>query len=594
MRALVVLSLIAGLAAAQTPEPLLKWMDSIAERQLSSREAEISAIRNVGDARERQRRVRSKILELIGGLPDYTGPLNARVTGTIPMQGYNIDKVIFESLPGYLVTGNVYIPNSPGRHPGVLFALGHWDEGKPAAQLIAANLALKGFVVLTYDPVGQGERQQAWSPVQNGSLIGGSTEQHTTLGAQSLWIGQSFARYRIWDAKRALDYLASRPEVDPDKLGASGCSGGGTVATYISALDPRVKVAAPSCYVNSFHEVFPGPTGDAEQSVPNFIASGFDIADYIELFAPKPWLVGSTEGDFFPIAGARRAVDEAKRYYSFFDAQDRVKWVVGPGGHGTPKEVREGIYGWMIRWLKDGKGSQNEETVELLPDWRLWASQSGQVGGRQLFECLRDERQRMRKPLDRTALATELKRIATGPESPALPFTAASEFKFTGIADQILIRSGNKIVSAHPAVPKPLTGNWISVLRALMIGENMAGLRIRAIGSQIDQLGPGEIEIAARGMPAVWAAAAAAIDPRITRLSLDRMPVSVASAFETPLLRNPLDALLIPGFALHWDFNDLLDNRASRSDPVDWTGTVLQAIAGAKYHVFGDLDRILF
>ena len=204
MRALVVLPLVAGLAAAQTPEPLLKWMDSIAQRQLSSREAEISAIRNVGDARERQRRVRSKILELIGGLPDYSGPLNGRVTGTIPMQGYKIDKVIFESLPGYLVTGNLYIPNTAGRHPGVLFALGHWDEGKPAAQLIAANLALKGFVVLAYDPVGQGERQQAWSPVQNGSRqMGGWTRRprHTQASPRgNLRLDDPLAEGRQWDA----------------------------------------------------------------------------------------------------------------------------------------------------------------------------------------------------------------------------------------------------------------------------------------------------------------------------------------------------------------------------------------------------------
>ncbi len=594
MRAFAVFLMVARLAAAQTPEPLLKWMDSLAERQLADRETKIAAIRNVGDARERQRQVRAKILDLIGGLPDYSGPLNARVTGTIRMRGYAIDKAIFESLPGYRVTANVYLPDSPGKHPGVLFALGHWDEGKPAAQLIAANLALKGFVVLTFDPVGQGERNQAYSPLLHASIIGGSTEQHTTLGAQSLWIGQSFARYRIWDAKRALDYLASRPEVDAEKLGASGCSGGGTVATYISALDPRVKVAAPSCYINSFHEVFPGPTGDAEQSVPNFIASGLDISDYIELFAPKPWMVGSTEGDFFPIAGARRAVEEAKRYYSFFDAQEKVKWTVGPGGHGTPKEVREGIYGWVIKWLKDGKGSAAEAQVELLPDWKLWATPNGQVDGRQLYEYLRDDRLRMRQPRDRAALVAELKRIAAGPESPALPFSDAAEFRFTGLADQILIRVGNKVAVARPAVPKPLTGNWISVIRALMIGENMAGLRIRAIRAQIDRMGQGQVEIAARGMPAVWAAAAAAIDPRITRLSLDRMPVSVASAFDTPLLRNPLDALLMPGFALHWDFADLLDRRTTISDPADWTGTVLPAVDGAKYHVFGDPDTVLF
>lgn len=594
MRTLVWLVMAAATVFGQTPGPLLDWMNGVAQRQLTARESKVSAIGSAADARERQTRVRAKVLELIGGLPEYNGPLNARVTGTLHLRGYSIDKAIFESLPGYFETANLYLPDAPGKHPAVLFALGHWEEGKPAAQRIAANLALKGFVVLAFDPVGLGERNQAWSPLLHASIIGGGTEQHTTLGAQSIWVGQSFARYRIWDAKRALDYLVSRPEVDAERVGASGCSGGGTVTTYISALDPRIKVAAPACYINTFREVFPGPTGDAEQSVPGFIEAGLDIADYIELFAPKPWLIGSTQDDFFPVAGARRAFEEAQKWYGWFGADDRIKWAVGPGGHGTPVEVREAIYGWMIRWLNGGQGSAKEVDVELQPDWRLQATESGHVEGRDLFEYLREERNRMRKPLGREALAAELKKMAAGPAAPAMDFTSAARFEFDGLGDQILIRGGGRTVIFKSTVPKAYTGNWITSIRALMIGENLAGMRLRAIRSEIDALGGGPVEIAARGMPAVWAAAAAVIDPRIARLSLDRMPVSVASAFDTPILRNPYDAILLPGFALHWDFNDLLDRRAVLSDPVDWVGVVLPNVAGARYHGFGETERILF
>ena len=315
----------------------------------------------------------------------------------------------------------------------------------------------------------------------------------------------NFARYRIRDAKRALDYLVSRPEVDADRIGATGCSGGGTVTTYISALDPRVKVAAPACYINTFREVFPGPTGDAEQSVPGFLEAGLDIADYIELFAPKPWLIGSTREDFFPVAGAQQAFEEAQRWYGWFGADDRIKWAVGPGGHGTPVEVREAIYGWMQRWLGNPSADAHDVPVNLLPDWQLWATESGQVDGRQLYEYLRDEYKRLHRPLGREALAAEIRRIATGPIAAGTDFVPVPKFDFSAGGDQILIRAGDRVLLFKSVVPRAFTGNWILALRALLIGETLPGIRIRSIRAAIDSLGADKVEIAARGMPAVWA-----------------------------------------------------------------------------------------
>ena len=110
-------------------------------------------------------------------------------------------------------------------------------------------------------------------------------------------MGQSVARYFIHDGMRGIDYLVSRSDVDPDRIGAMGCSGGGTQTTYIAALDERVKAAAVACYMNSFQTLFTGSIGDSEQSLPGFLAAGLDQTDYVELFAPKPWLIASTEGD---------------------------------------------------------------------------------------------------------------------------------------------------------------------------------------------------------------------------------------------------------------------------------------------------------
>ena len=148
--------------SAQTPtgDPLLRWMDRIAQGQLDAREKEIAAVRTVADVERRKEVVRRKILAALGGLPDYAGPLHARITGQIQADGYVIEKVIYESLPGFYVTANLYRPNRPGRYPAVLLQAGHTQEGKAEPQWLAANLALKGFVSLAFDPVGQGEREQ--------------------------------------------------------------------------------------------------------------------------------------------------------------------------------------------------------------------------------------------------------------------------------------------------------------------------------------------------------------------------------------------------------------------------------------------------
>jgi hypothetical protein len=224
-------------------DPLLRWMDKIAQGQLDARDKEIAAVRTVADAERRKEVVRRKIMSALGGLPDY---------------GYVIEKVIYESLPGFYVTANLYRPNRPGRYPAVLLQAGHTQEGKAEPQLLAANLALKGFVSLAFDPVGQGEREQTYDPQLKGPAAGWSVNEHIHAGAQASIAGESLTRYFIWDAKRSIDYLLSRPEVDPKRIGAAGCSGGRALTTFIGALDSRLKAVIPACFPNSFRPVIHG------------------------------------------------------------------------------------------------------------------------------------------------------------------------------------------------------------------------------------------------------------------------------------------------------------------------------------------------
>ena len=171
----------------------------------------------------------------------------------------------------------------------------------------------------------------------------------------------------------------------------------------------------PACYTNTWHYLFAGPTGDSEQSFPFFLSSGLDVADYMELFAPKPWLVVSTVGDFFPIDGARHAYQEALDWYRIFDAENKISWAVGPGPHGMPLEVREDIYEWMIRWLKDGKGNFREEPFEPVPDFDLLASETGQVGGRQVYQVIAEGFHQRMSQGSTEQLQAEIRKWAGGP-----------------------------------------------------------------------------------------------------------------------------------------------------------------------------------
>jgi dienelactone hydrolase len=614
---LIVVALIGAVTLAHAQEsgrsPLLIELNAIAQDQLRDRAKDVAAIRETAGAQARQKQVRERILSLIGGLPEYRGPLNARVTKTTRRDGFSIDHVLFESLPQYYVTANLYRPESPGRHPAILMSMGHWDSGKAAGQLLSSNLARKGFVVLAYDPVGQGERQQAYERRTGRSLIGGATEQHFSNGAAAILLGQSVARYFIHDGMRAIDYLVTRPEVDPERIGATGCSGGGTQTTYISALDPRVKVAAVACYMNSFQTLFGGSIGDSEQSIPGFLAARLDQTDYVELFAPKPWLITSTEDDFFTPAGAKQVFDEAQGWYKLFDASDRVKWVVGPGGHGTPLVVREAIYDWMIRWLANGSGSAREDAVTLLPDHQLWVTPSGQVEGRELYEIIREvpRGKGTREELQRFVSdlishnAPIARSVSLLPAAPGVGKKAAvvvvQDNLVAGADVEKELADGHIVAlvalsGANVDPARPRSGNWLNNTRAWLVGRNLPATHAAEINAAVAELAgrpdvdPSRITARASGVAGIALLMAAAVNPQIASVSLDRTPHSLRAALDAPIHANLHDAV-IPGFALKWDLADLRELLRPRSavwrDPTDWMGNVV-ALDGSYTYTASD------
>jgi cephalosporin-C deacetylase-like acetyl esterase len=640
-------------------DPLLRWMNQIAQQQLHERQRAIDQIHTVGDAQRRKQKVRETLLELLGGLPDYTGPLNAQVTGQIQAEGYTIEKVLFQSLPNFYVTANLYRPNKPGRYPAILFQSGHTQEGKPEPQRAAANLALKGFVVLAPDPIGQGEREQSYDSQLSGALGGWSVPEHIQAGAQSILIGESAARFFIWDAKRGIDYLVSRPDVDPTRLGAAGCSGGGALTTFIGALDPRLKAVVPACYSNSYQVLFAGPIPDTEMTFPEFLAHGLDVADYVELAAPTPWLIQATEDDFFTPAGARLVYEEARHWYALYGAEDKIAFFVGPGPHGTPLVSREALYQWMIRWLKDGQGDFHEQPVDLYNNLELRVTPTGHVddipGSRKLYQLILDDfHAKMRQGTELQAELRRLKILSEGsspkmkvldesniPEAKRLHIRFESEpgveiegnlyiptspsgrkpgvllvadggIYFQAASTESLAtrmaKKGRVVLTLDPRdSPEedsgaPFVGNWIANSRANQIGLNLPAMRAHDILRGVDLLSgrsdvdPGSIHCAARGVKGVWLLLAAAADPRIGKVWLDRTPYSLRTALENTLNMNLFDAV-IPGFALHWDLDDLTKAMGSRpvmwTDPANWMNRIVSLRGPYQYrYILGDTTEL--
>ncbi len=341
--------------------------------------------------------VRERILHAIGGLPDRT-PLNARTVETLQRDGYRIEKVIFESQPHFYVTANLYLPaTGDAPHPAVLYPLGHELGGKsnPTWQQMLVTLARRGYVALTWDPLGQGERVQIFDGDLHGSKLRSATTEHTIQGTQCLLTGEDIARYTIWDGIRALDYLLSRKEVDPTRIAVTGNSGGGTHSAYLAALDDRIKIAAPSCYITSWHWMLKtiGPQ-DAEQVFPGWLADGLDYPDLIYAAGSKPYLMLSAIRDFFPIDGARETFREARHFANLqmFEADD---------GHGYSDPRRLAAYDWLSRYLRDREDTAPEAPITPESAETLYCTATGQVatslGGETVFSLNRARAERLRQ-----------------------------------------------------------------------------------------------------------------------------------------------------------------------------------------------------
>lgn len=283
---------------------------------------------------ERAAFVRDHILVSCGLWPmPEKQPLNPKVFGRIERDGYSVEKVFFESYPGFFVTGNLYRPlGKKEPFPGVLCPHGHAgrgrlqndDSGSCPGRCI--NLARQGYVVFAYDMVGYNDSSQM---------------KHSF--ADELW-GTSLMGLQLWDSIRSVDFIMSLPEVDPTRIACTGESGGGTQTFTLMAVDDRIKAAAPVCMISAHFQ------GGCECENAPLLRLNTCNVEIASLMAPRPLILVSATGDWTKNNPTVEYPD-IRSVYELFGAASEVASVQFDAGHNYNKDSREAVYAWFGKWM---------------------------------------------------------------------------------------------------------------------------------------------------------------------------------------------------------------------------------------------------
>jgi dienelactone hydrolase len=388
---------------------LINHLTSQAMEYYEIRDREIAKVKTRSEWSKRQIAVKDILMTIVGPFPEKT-PLNPTITGTIKKNGYRIDKIVYESMPGFFVTGCLYVPDGiSGKAPAILNVIGHNQEAfrAPLYQVINSNLVKKGMIVFAIDPPGQGEHVQYFDSKLNSSSIGYSVMEHIYFGNQSFLSGISCARYFIWDGIRAIDYLSSRKDVDPERIGVTGFSGGGTITSYISAFDDRVKVSVPCSWATANRrQIEIKGVQDAEGDFIQGVSRGITFEDLLEVRAPKPTLITFVSRDEYLTAqGPLDAFSEAKRAYSAFGREDNLAMVEDDSRHWMTPKIRQTIYEFFMKHF-DISGDPAEVEAEILPPEELRVTPTGQIstsfGGNMIFDITRRETEKLVENLEKS------------------------------------------------------------------------------------------------------------------------------------------------------------------------------------------------
>jgi len=391
-----------------------------AEDYYTTRDEVIAKLKTKGDWQKRQQAVKNKLKEIIGPFPKKEA-LNPEITGIIQKEGYRIEKIIYEPVPGYYETGCLYIPdNLKGKAPAILNGFGHDQASfrEEYYQVIITNLVKKGMIVFAIDPLGQGEHVQYYNPDIKFSAIGYSVIEHCYFGNVCFLAGVSSAKHFIWDGMRAIDYLLTRKEVDPENIGVTGFSGGGTLTSYLMAFDERVKVAIPCSWPTAYRRLIETKgVGDAETVLINALPKGITFEDLLEVRSPKPTLMTFTSRDeYLCLQGALDALREAKKAYASFGKEDNLQLVEDDAKHSLTPKIRLAMYAFFQKHF-NLPGSPAEEKTDLPTVEELTVTPTGQIAtykdGKMIFDLNKAESQKLIQNLEqsRKNIAEHLKKV---------------------------------------------------------------------------------------------------------------------------------------------------------------------------------------
>jgi dienelactone hydrolase len=356
------------------------YLSDIVDEQFAQRASMLAALKSAEDWDRHARFIGDSMAEWTGTFPERT-PLRARTTGRIQRDRYILEKVIFESRPNFLVSANLYLPTkNSGPHPAILNVIGHSPEGKATekVQRRAISQARKGFVAFVIDAIGQGERQIE----EYAHISKPPGNAHQIIGTQAFIAGTHIFNFMAWDVIRAVDYLSSRPEVDPKRIGCTGCSGGGMMTTYILPFEPRITVAVPACNPNTWsHRVHANLATDHEQVFFGAFTVGIDPrGDPLFTHVPKPLLIDTTTGDNLnPPSGVWDLSTWLYKAYAAHGAPQAFQTTMVDGPHGYNKEQREFAYAWMLKWLGGKPEDFWEEEFPVEKKEDTWCTSQGNV-----------------------------------------------------------------------------------------------------------------------------------------------------------------------------------------------------------------------
>ena len=356
-----------GTAYRDYPRCLPDYIRDLAAQAYQKRNSEIARLTTPEAIHARQRWARETFWKRAGGQLERT-PLDAQKVGSFERDSYRVEKIVYQSRPRFHVPANLYIPTrGVPPYPAVLFQMGHSHNGKAylTYQRCCQGLVRLGYVVLAFDPMGQGER--VYYPDASGvnSRLSSPDNEHTVPGKQMLLVGDTSTQMQVWDAIRSLDYLASLPMVDAKRMGTTGQSGGATLSMLLMAADDRLA-AAVVCSGNTENVacanfIPPGSTDDAEQDLLGSGPVGFDRWDTIYPFAPKPLLITVSDKDFFGtyspdyITNGWEEFQKLQKVYEVLGHGDRLRWSSSPLPHELAFDTRIEVYNWFERWLKGGQ-----------------------------------------------------------------------------------------------------------------------------------------------------------------------------------------------------------------------------------------------